>query len=156
MSGQVLYEILRDEFHLQMEMAAASYVLAIMTIADEEEGWQRLADALLRIDGRIEEEKAVQMTSRHRSAQAPPVKLTIAQAFNKVYDSRSSGTVREIPLAQAAGCISGDFVCLYPPGIPLLVPGEVIEEPVVRQIEESLRLGLCVQGVSAGGTVIIC
>lgn len=185
MSGQVLYEILRDEFHLQMEMVAASYVLAIMTIADEEEGWQRLADALLRIDGRIEEEKAVpvreefrsadgrrtfqsadegrtfrsadvQMMPRHRSAQAPPAKLTIAQALNKVCDSRSPGTVREIPLAQAAGSISGDFVCLYPPGIPLLVPGEIIEESVVRRIEESRRLGLCVQGVSAGGTVIIC
>lgn len=168
MSGQALYDTLRDGFHLQMEMAAASYVLAIMTIADEEEGWQRLADALLRIDGRIEEEKAVlkrnttrpvdeRMMFRPVTAQtAPFAELTIAQALNKVYGSHVSGDVREIPLAQAAGSVSGDFVCLYPPGIPLLVPGEVIEEHMVRQIEESLRFGLCVQGVSADGTVIIC
>ncbi len=176
MSGQTLYDVLRDEFHLQMEMAAAGYVLAIMTVADEEEGWQRLADALQQIDDRIEE-KAVPMCAeasyaddrmmfrtedaqaafRYASAQVPPpVKLTIAQALNKVYGSRSSGTAREIPLAQAAGSISGDFVCLYPPGIPLLVPGEVIEEPVVRQIVESLQIGLCVQGVSVNETVIIC
>ncbi|MDE5931681.1 MAG: aminotransferase class V-fold PLP-dependent enzyme [Lachnospiraceae bacterium] len=176
MSGQALYDILRDEFHLQMEMAAASYVLAIMTIADEEEGWQRLADALLWIDDRIEEKKAVSERAEFRTAdkrikfpsvneqlascpvspQAPPVKLSIAQALNKIYDSRFSDTIMEVPLAQAVGSISGDFVCLYPPGIPLLVPGEIIEETVVRQIEESLRLGLCVQGVSVNGTVIIC
>ena len=98
-----------------------------------------------------------QAAFRYASAKVPPpVKLTIAQALNKVYGSRSSGTAREIPLAQAAGSISGDFVCLYPPGIPLLVPGEVIEEPVVRQIVESLQIGLCVQGVSVNETVIIC
>lgn len=168
MSGQALYDTLRDEFHLQMEMAAASYVLAIMTIADEEDGWQRLADALLRIDGRIEKEKAVRTLTEVRpvserptfqavdAQSAPYAELTIAQALNKVYRSHVSGAVREIPLAQAAGSISGDFVCLYPPGIPLLVPGEVIEERMIRQIEESLRLGVRVQGVSAGGTVIIC
>lgn len=168
MSGQALYDILREEFHLQMEMAAADYVLAIMTIADEEEGWQRLADALRRIDGRIEEEKKISVPMAACSVKerqtfapagvqsAPPVKMTIAQALNAVYGSRSVGGIKEIPLAQAAGRVSGNFVCLYPPGIPLLVPGEVMEEHIVGKIKESLRLGLRVQGVSVNGTVIIC
>ena len=69
---------------------------------------------------------------------------------------RASEGVRRVPLSQAAGHISGDFVCLYPPGIPLLVPGEVIETHLAARIEESLRLGLSVQGVSADGTLIIC
>lgn len=165
MSGQALYDMLRDEFHLQMEMAAASYVLAIMTIADKEAGWQRLAGALQQIDGRIEEEKAARTSTAvrpvderpaFRAVNASSAELTIAQALNQTYSSHASSDVRKVPLAQAAGCISGDFVCLYPPGIPLLVPGEVIGEHMVGQIAESLRLGLCVQGVSADGTVIIC
>lgn len=174
MSGQALYETLRDEFHLQMEMAAGSYVLAIMTIADEEDGWRRLADALLQIDGRLEQtsntgrgEKTADMRTaksvsnlsesecRDRETETtdahPTAKLTIAQAINAVCES-----IRRVPLAQAAGYISGDFVCLYPPGIPLLVPGEVIEKRIIDQIEESLQLGLSVQGISDDGTLIIC
>lgn len=155
MSGQALYETLRDEFHLQMEMAAGSYVLAIMTIADEEEGWQRLAEALLQIDGRLEQRRTYDAeietgpeTGRETTSVFPTAKLTISQALNAVTE--------KIPLAQAAGSVSGDFVCLYPPGIPLLVPGEVIEKHMIAQIEESMRLGLSVQGISADGTLIIC
>lgn len=159
MSGQALYEALRDEFHLQMEMAAGSYVLAIMTIADGEEGWRRLAEALLQIDDRLKQRRTYGAENETGSETGrettsifttvfPTAKLTISQALNAV--------TGRIPLAQAAGRISGDFVCLYPPGIPLLVPGEVIEKHIMAQIEESLRIGLSVQGISADGTLIIC
>ena len=174
MSGQVLYDILRDEFHLQMEMAAASYVLSIMTIADKEEGWQRLAEALLQIDGRLQKTEDTDITRQNEKTGTeklrPEAKLTISEAFERVYGGRiynkdsiqenlpgrASEGVRRVPLSQVAGHISGDFVCLYPPGIPLLVPGEVIETHLAARIEESLRLGLSVQGVSADGTLIIC
>ncbi|MCM1264523.1 MAG: aminotransferase class V-fold PLP-dependent enzyme [Butyrivibrio sp.] len=155
-TGQVLYDILLKEFHLQMEMAAKSYVLAIMTIADEEEGWKRLADALLQIDGRIEEgtetqadDKAKDMTTDKASATTegtadifryPSVNMTIAQALES--DSM------EIPLEQSKGKTAAGFVNLYPPGIPILVPGEVINEYVLEQMRESMSAGLNVQGVS--------
>lgn len=159
-SGQELYDILRDEFHLQMEMSAATYVLAIMTIADEWKAWKRLADALIQIDGRIDggtdvaadsamEEgglgiKAVNICHRPASV------MTISQALASV-----SSNPREVALEQAQGKISGDFVNIYPPGIPLLVPGEVIDEEVIEQIRYSLELGLNVQGVSSEGTVFV-
>lgn len=54
-SGRGLDNILRQTYHLEMEMAAETYVLAIMTLMDEAEGWQRLADALCEIDGDKEE-----------------------------------------------------------------------------------------------------
>ena len=50
--------------------------------------------------------------------------------------------------AQAAGRIAGDFVNLYPPGIPVLVPGEQIEEIHCRKLAEYFRKGLKVQGVT--------
>ena len=145
MSGQKLYDVLREEFHLQMEMAADSYVLAIMTIADTEEGWQRLADALRQIDDRIEnraDEKKDNFVNER-----PKAKLTIAQALHHG---------KEVLLEEAAGEVIGDFINLYPPGIPLLVPGEVIDEHMIEQIQEYKRLGLHVQVVSSEGKVIIC
>lgn len=63
LNGRQLYDLLREKYHLQMEMAAERYVLAIMTIMDTEEGWQRLAAALLEIDDRIER-GAVTITAR--------------------------------------------------------------------------------------------
>lgn len=182
-SGQALYEMLRNEFHIQPEMAAGSYALAIMTVADEEAGWQRLAEAILRIDERIGEEMAAAGNSWEERARCavdsgpaetedlPPVRLTIAQALNVAHDrdfpdgrenyagnagGAGENGVKEIALGQAAGRISGDFICIYPPGIPLVVPGEVIEACTIRRIEEGLRMGLHVQGLSDEGTVIIC
>lgn len=143
-NGQELYDMLLSEFHLQMEMAADSYVLAIMTISDGEEGWKRLADALLQIDDRIED--GVEKSEHHMSHQ-PTVRMTIAQALECVS--------REVPLEQAQGEVSGGFINLYPPGIPIIVPGEVIDACIIRQIQESLKLGLRVQGISENADVVI-
>ena len=144
-----------NEFHLQMEMAADSYVLAIMTIADEEEGWKRLADALLQIDGRIEDvikdrirdANDKEETSQTEKSYQPAVKLTISQALECVG--------KEVPFEQAQGEISGGFINLYPPGIPIVVPGEVIDSCVISRIQESLKIGLRVQGISENAEVVI-
>ncbi|MBD5520842.1 MAG: aminotransferase class V-fold PLP-dependent enzyme [Lachnospiraceae bacterium] len=156
-SGQTLYNILRDEFHLQMEMAADSYVLAIMTIADKEDAWKRLADALIKIDGTIDGAdttdniiKTAQNHHKHIEPIMPIARMSIAQALKSFYKNP-----KVIPLAQAQGEISGGFINLYPPGIPIIVPGEIINEEIIEQIKHSLELGLNVQGISPTETVEI-
>lgn len=174
-NGQKLYDVLREEYHLQMEMAAGDYVVAIMTIMDTEEGWQRLADALVQIDGRIEKESArcALQTARTCAAKredlgqrgaeraedstktieagcdrsAPEICMSAAQAVDSPRE--------EVPLRDAAGRVAADFINLYPPGTPLLVPGEVMSEGLLAQIGESMRLGLRVQGVTAEGNVSV-
>ena len=170
LNGRKLYDILRKEFHLQMEMAAENYVLAIMTIMDAEEGWQRLADALLAIDDRIEKDNRVVDETEFMSA----VKATVGyvQAEGILTDDKYiSGDIvkaevqppsavmipadafhrerEEIALADAEGRIAADFVNLYPPGVPLLVPGETIDSAAITRIGEYLRSGLSLQGISA-------
>lgn len=145
--GRKLYDVLREDYHLQMEMAAGNYVVAIMTIMDTEEGWQRLADALVRIDGRIERDTVKDSGRGDGSYSIPEVRMCPAQAYE--------GTREEVPLALAAGRTAADFINLYPPGIPLLVPGEVISETLLIQIQESIRVGLCVQGVSEGKVPVL-
>jgi arginine/lysine/ornithine decarboxylase len=152
MNGQQLYETLRDEYHLQMEMAADSYVLAMMTVMDTEEGWQRLADAICRIDDKIESEQRQNLSGKEAvplksTAGQPEMRMTPAEAFHQAQE--------EISLSESVGRVMADFVMLYPPGIPLLVPGEVMSEEIRRKIEDSVRMGLQVHGVTEEGKVTV-
>ena len=148
MSGQKLYDILREEFRLQMEMAASDYVLAIMTIMDTEEGWQRLAAALIEIDGRIEEENLTEDNAECALTEKgvlPTAAMTAACAFHKERE--------EVPLKDAEGRAAADFVNLYPPGVPILVPGEIINRATLMLIKKYLRTGLRVQGITRDGKI---
>lgn len=169
MSGRQLYDLLRDDYHLQMEMAAEKYVLAIMTIMDTEEGWQRLADALLQIDDRIEAE-------RSRTHNSPTAKET-RQEMEKTEEIESGdelqqkkavrgksymkaeeaflGEWEEISLTEAAGRVAADFIQLYPPGIPLAVPGEQVGKELIAQIQRSVNMGLQIQGISQDGKIAV-
>ncbi len=80
--------------------------------------------------------------------------MTIAEVFAALYTEEEN--TAEIPIVQAEGEIAGDFINLYPPGIPILVPGEVIGAREIQKIQESLRLGLHVQGISETETVTVC
>lgn len=179
-SGLQLYDLLRDEYHLQMEMAAESYVLAIMTVMDSEEGWQRLADALLEIDDRIgrgmiaiqetadrkkpikheqakmqlgKEAKGMGLRDRQETGKQPnktesmDCGMTVASAY--------LGAREEVPLAGAVGRVAADFINLYPPGIPLAVPGEMVSEELLWQIQKYRSMGLQVQGVTATGNICV-
>ena len=153
LSGPGLYDILRKEYHLQMEMAAESFVLAMMTLMDTEEGWQRLADALCEIDDRIERGAVGRTKSVPEERPAallagkPEAVMTLAKAFH-------SGR-EEVPLGEADGRVAADFINLYPPGIPLAAPGEMIGEALIQRIIKSLTIGLRVQGVSDDGKVAV-
>lgn len=142
MSGKELDDILRETYHLEMEMAAETYVLAIMTLMDEAEGWQRLADALCEIDGRIEESADEENATSGERAPVRQLKsrMPLARAYHSEWET--------IPLQKAAGRVAAGFINLYPPGSPIAAPGEILDEAVIKQIEECRRAGLNVQGMS--------
>lgn len=142
MTGKELSDILRENYHLELEMAAETYALAIMTLMDEEKGWQRLADALIEIDGRIEKK---QTQSATKNAVFCKAKQTMAEAFHSPWE--------EVFLKDAPSRISADFITPYPPGIPFVAPGEQIKEEALRRIEEYRETGLFVQGVSPEGRI---
>lgn len=160
MTGKQLADLLRETWHIELEMAAASYGLAIMTLMDTAEGWQRLADALCEIDDRIEKERGEgqqeagtvdeevsETAGRLTEKKVPEAVMTLAQAFHSGHE--------EVPLAEAAGRISADFICLYPPGIPLAAPGEKLTQALLHDIAENARRGLTVQGISPAGKISV-
>lgn len=167
MSGKLLYDLLQNDYHLQMEMAAERYVLAIMTILDTEEGWQRLADALLQIDGRIETARRIQSTELSREKKQDEEMDRIESGKGQVWKETGSGkscmTAEQaylgewewVFLVEAAGRTIADFINLYPPGIPLAVPGERVDRELIAQVQRSVRAGLQVQGVSSEGKIAV-
>ena len=150
-SGRGLDNILRQTYHLEMEMAAETYVLAIMTLMDEAEGWQRLADALCEIDDRIEEstDEANSAPGKRTAYLSRPLKscMTLARAFHSEWET--------IAMQKAVGRIAAGFINLYPPGSPIVAPGELLDEAVLKRIEECRRAGLHIQGVSEKGEIVV-
>ena len=124
-TGQELYERLLSEYHLQMEMAAGSYVLAMTSVSDTKEGLERLTNALFRIDNKIScKKERISLTGG-----ALPRAKTVYSAAQTEQIVRSKEAVTAfVPWRDAAGYISAEYAYLYPPGCPLIVPGERVTE----------------------------
>ena len=148
MSSHELYEILLHRYHLQMEMAAGNYVTAIMTCCDTADGWQRLWDALKEIDDFcVAADEPVQ---ENRKLLAYPV-LKQQISLTDALDAPKA----QVPLTEAAGQTAGAFINLYPPGIPIVAPGEQIIQEAVDVITRYRQMNLPVQGVDHDAITIL-
>ena len=148
-SGQELYQILLEKYQIQMEMAAPTYVLGILTPMDTLEGIERLAKALNQTDHELSMSPNQKDYTIVDIYTKPQCKMTLWDAGQKEKHWEN--------LENASGSICGKMVSLYPPGIPILLPGEEIGEIHVRQIKEALTLGMKVHGVSEDKKIcIIC
>lgn len=164
-TGQELYRELLSEHHLQMEMAAGGYVLAMTSVSDTKEGFERLTNALFRIDNKTGRNNKMRM----EGIKLPPAETvyTIAEAERMSRAGREAGSrngrenvaeaAREshakawgtvsVPWGSAAGYISAEYAYLYPPGCPLIVPGERITEETVRLLAWYKEQGFSVEGL---------
>lgn len=138
MDGAWLGEALRERYHLEMEMAAPGYVTAITSVMDREEGFDRLTEALENIDLELWEAEKAPEDSWEQKKEAEQ-KMTVGDAMDSEMDV--------ISLKESAGRISGEFIYLYPPGIPMIVPGEVMNQEILEKIEQYHKMGLSVQGL---------
>ena len=138
LSGADLSSILREKYHLEMEMCGADYVTAITTVFDSPEGLQRLGDSLEEIDADL-----TGMTGSREDG--PAVYGMRAQAQCSLREAMDS-PCRPVRLKESEGQISAEFVYLYPPGIPILAPGENIARNILDVIEEYIKKGLPIQG----------
>ncbi len=151
LTGHQLYETLLEKYHLQTEMAAESYVLAMFTLNDGEEAYERMTHALLEIDGSLPDSLEVGGSDEGTEAQsensgidrsAKPwgeAAIPLAQAWDMAGE--------EVLLENGIGRCAGEFVNLYPPGTPLLVPGEIITKELWGKIRRAREQGLTVQGI---------
>lgn len=140
-NGPELGRILREDYHMEAEMEAEQYVTAIMTVADTREGFERLERALVEIDAHLADHEAGTISTTHRAYTLSRNEevLTISQA--------EDAPKQKVRLSESSGRISAESVYLYPPGIPILVPGERIPGNIPEQIGYYRSIGLSVQGM---------
>ena len=147
-TGKALYDMLLQDYGLQMEMAAGNYVLAMTSLMDTDDGFERLEVALLEIDARLLQKSSDNVTavstsenvSQFAQLYTPQEQVcTIAEALDSAQEA--------VELKNATGRIVSDYIYLYPPGIPLLAPGERITEKAVRDICLCLESGFTVHGL---------
>lgn len=145
LTGLQLYDVLRERYHLQMEMAAGNYVLAMLSMMDRQEGMDRLSKALLEIDKSIstgdittEESEQMQLTANEK----PQAVMSISQAYDKERES--------IKLKMSSGRVAAEFIIFYPPGIPLVVPGERLSKGIIELLLAYEDAGFHIQGIEKG------
>lgn len=151
MTGEELSEWMRRDFAIELEMCGADYVVAILTFLDSEEHLERLTNALLAIDQKLvmqgnDMNAAAGLGGRSGFCEAekgwekrPEICISPAEAWN--------APLERIRLEESAGRISGEFIYLYPPGIPIITPGEKMTEEIIREVVYDRKIGLPVQGM---------
>lgn len=159
-SGKELYRVLLEKYHLQLEMAAGSYVLAMTSVGDTEEGFQRLVRALYEMDEELQTEfergcawnKEMKMNSQ-LSAGLPRLEQIFTSAEIEYISKENKKKVCMLPWESCAGSISMEYAYLYPPGIPLIVPGERISDEVILRICEYRSMGFEIEGIKKDGFI---
>lgn len=141
-NGSMLSQVLLNRYHLQMEMVSGFYVLAMTSIMDREEGFFRLKEALFEIDGEISADipEMRDYSFIARMYEAKEKRMELYQAVGL--------PVNEVSFDEAIGQVSANIVSLYPPGIPVLAPGEVIDAGFIKNVRKCRKLQLNLQGVA--------
>lgn len=131
-SGSELFARLRDEYGIECEMASARYVVAMTSVCDTSEGFERLIDALFEIDEGLSRQQKFSLTL----CDVPRSVMTAYEAVRREKEC--------VELEKARGRISAEYVFAYPPGIPLLAPGEEITDGILSGIAELEAAGVAV------------
>ena len=152
--GEELAETLRRKYHLEMEMTAPEYVIAMTSLMDTEEGFERLGTALLEIDGALrrrtepeqqKEKGEPKEKERCETPEATESKVSHPIRRMLICEAMDADTERTA-FQDTVGKVSAEFVYLYPPGIPIIAPGEVFTDAIVEKIMAYKAAGLLVQG----------
>lgn len=123
LAGIEVYDILRDFYDIQTEFGDLGNLLAYVSVGDRERDLERLVAALSDVRRRYKRDKAELMRQEYIS---PQVVAAPQEAF---YAEKQS-----LPLSQTVGRICAEFVMCYPPGIPILAPGERITGEILDYI----------------------
>ena len=135
LAGIEVYDILRDEYDIQIEFGDLGNILAYISIGDRRQDVERLVGALSEVRRRYKREKTGFFINEYIE---PEVVLRLQEAF---YAEKTA-----LPIAETEGRVSGEFVMCYPPGIPILAPGERISRGVLEYIAYAKEKGCSLTG----------
>lgn len=154
LGSRELYFRLLEEYHLQMEMTGGTYVLGITSVADTEEGFGRLAEALERIDRELTEEAEKETGGKTGAASTVSGKLPeLSQEYLpwQMEEAEKRLGTEVLPFSRCLGRVTAEYAYLYPPGSPVLVPGERINKDALELLAEYERQGFSIEGIQKEG-----
>lgn len=135
LAGIEVYDILRDEYGIQIEFGDIGNVLAIVSVGDRDLELERLIGSLSEIK-RLKSGNPISILDHEYID--PIVQMSPQDAFySKSYS---------VPLTKSGGKISAEFVMAYPPGIPILAPGEQITDEILEYIQFAKAKGCKMTG----------
>lgn len=135
LAGIEVYDILRDEYDIQIEFGDIGNILAYLSIGDRPQELERLVSALAEIRRRYQKDGTGLL---HQEYIDPTVVTSPQEAF---YASKVS-----LPLEESEGRVCSEFVMCYPPGIPILAPGERITAEILEHITYAKEKGCSMTG----------
>lgn len=191
LTGRELYQILLERYHLQTEMAAGTYVIAMTSLCDTEEGFEGLRKALFEIDAKLAEGEAVaggKKSVRRENAEAQDREKSVGRESAEAQDREKSvggegveakgvgGNAHPVneqvftcaealeladkdpgsePVSwvDAVGRISAEYAYLYPPGSPLIVPGERVLLETAELLEQYQKAGFRIEGIGTAHSI---
>ncbi len=142
-NGKVFYNVIKDIYNIQLEMASLHYVIAMTSVCDTDEYYDRFLYALRNLDTKeVEMSNDLKDISNSDIVEAKTC-TTIYDALNKAF----CGECELVQLKNSIGRVACKNVCFYPPGINLINSGELITENIVKKIADGIINGLEVIGL---------
>lgn len=135
LAGIEVYDILRDKYDIQVEFGDLGNILAYVSVGDKTKNIERLISALDDIRRLYKGKRSNLLESEYIS---PSVVMSPQTAF---YAPK-----RSVPITESVGGICAEFVMSYPPGIPILAPGERITRQIVEYIQYAKAKGCVLTG----------
>lgn len=135
LAGIEVYDILRDEYDIQTEFGDIANLLAYVSVGDRLKDIERLVAALAEIRRNYRKDTAKMLKAEYIE---PEVIHGPQEAF---YAEKES-----LPLAETVGRVCSEFVMCYPPGIPILAPGELITDDILAYIKYAKKKGCQMTG----------
>ncbi|MRX71669.1 aminotransferase class I/II-fold pyridoxal phosphate-dependent enzyme [Bacillus lacus] len=129
---------LRDHYNIEVEMSDIYNILCIITPGDTEKETQLLVEAMEKLSEQFSEVKTAHTDASILLPDIPVLALTPRDAFY--------AETEIVPIKESAGRIIAEFIMVYPPGIPIFIPGEIISQENLDYIEKNMEVGLPVQG----------
>ena len=135
LAGIEVYDLLRDEYDIQIEFGDLGNILAYLSIGDRPREIERLVSALSEVRRRFGKSSAGLMKQEYID---PEVVVSPQRAFYAPKD--------RLPLEDTVGRVCSEFVMCYPPGIPILTPGERITQDIIAYILYAKEKGCSMTG----------
>lgn len=137
-TGYTAEKWLRNKFNIEVELSDLHNILCIVTSGDTNENLLTLIQALTELS----QEYMYQISKNHDGSVVLPNIPTLAMTPREAFYAETE----VIPFERSAGRIIAEFVMVYPPGIPIFIPGEIITEDNLNYTRKNIEAGLPVQG----------